>query len=155
MLRRGVFEPRIPRMTRIHPEPSGYPWLSPKLKGGWYKTLNAPELILNKPSGATGRAPDILAGMRMTIWAVFGVVALSTAAGESPALRLVQTIPLPGVSGRFDHFAIDLKGQRLFVAALGNNTIEVLDVAGGKRERTVSSLRKPQGVAYLADRNQF
>ncbi len=40
-------------------------------------------------------------------------------AADSPILKLVKTIPLPGVKGRFDHFAIDSKGQRLFVAALG------------------------------------
>jgi YVTN family beta-propeller protein len=62
---------------------------------------------------------------------------------------------LPGVTGRFDHFAVDLKGQRLFVAALGNDTVEVIDIAGGKRGRTVKGLRKPQGVAYLTERNQL
>ncbi len=48
------------------------------------------------------------------------LVCVAVEAAEASALRLVQTIPLPGVKGRFDHFAIDLKGQRLFVAALGN-----------------------------------
>jgi hypothetical protein len=32
-------------------------------------------------------------------------------------LRLVQTISIPGVEGRFDHLAVDLKGKRLFLAA--------------------------------------
>src|SRR5216117_958293 len=47
------------------------------------------------------------------------------AVGEG-SLRLVQTIPLPGVAGRIDHLAVDLAGKRLFVAALGNNTVEVV-----------------------------
>ena len=37
-------------------------------------------------------------------------------------LKLNRTIPLTGVQGRFDHFAADIQGKRLFVAALGNNT---------------------------------
>jgi chromate transporter len=50
------------------------------------------------------------------------------AATDAPPLRLVQTIPLPGVQGRIDHLAVDVAGQRLFVAALGNNTVEVVDL---------------------------
>src|SRR5437763_17004370 len=47
-------------------------------------------------------------------------------AGGGP-LRLVNSILLPQVRGRIDHMAVDIKGQRLFVAALGNNTLEVID----------------------------
>lgn len=68
-------------------------------------------------------------------------------------LKLANTIPLPGVKGRFDHGAMDAKGGRLFVAALGNNTLEVIDAANGKRLKSVTGLHKPTGVAYLADRN--
>jgi YVTN family beta-propeller protein len=70
-------------------------------------------------------------------------------------LKLIQTIPLPGVKGRFDHFSIDPKGKRLFVAALGNNTVEVLDLAGGKRIQSVLGLSKPQGVLFFAGRNEL
>ncbi|MDB6031578.1 MAG: pyrrolo-quinoline quinone beta-propeller repeat-containing protein [Verrucomicrobiales bacterium] len=72
--------------------------------------------------------------------------------GAEP-LTLAKTIPLHGVTGRFDHFALDVKGQRLFVAALGNNTLEVIDVAGSKRLHTIKSLSKPTGVAFLPDEN--
>src|SRR5213078_886635 len=37
------------------------------------------------------------------------------------------------VERRIDHFALDPAGKRLFVAALGNGTLEVLDVDAGKR----------------------
>jgi hypothetical protein len=77
-------------------------------------------------------------------------------AGTQPAtLKLVQTIPLPGVTGRFDHFAVDAKGHRLFVAALGNNTLEVLDIAAGQRLKSIAGLHKPTGVLYLASPNQI
>jgi DNA-binding beta-propeller fold protein YncE len=62
---------------------------------------------------------------------------------------------LPGVKGRFDHFAIDTKSRRLFVAALGNNTLEVLDLAAGKRIKTITGLHKPTGVLYLTTPNQI
>src|SRR5512137_2226704 len=75
-------------------------------------------------------------------------------AAETAPLKLMQTIPLPGVKGRFDHFAIDTKGKRLFVAALGNNTLEVVDLAAGKRIRSVSGMSKPTGILYLPDQNQ-
>jgi DNA-binding beta-propeller fold protein YncE len=60
-----------------------------------------------------------------------------------------QVILLPGVEGRIDHLAIDSVGQRLFVAALGNGTLEVLNVRAGKRISQISGLKAPQGVAYL------
>jgi len=69
-------------------------------------------------------------------------------------LKLIQTVVLPGVTGRWDHFAIDTKGQRLFVAALGNNTLEVVDIAAGKRLKSIAGLHKPTGVVYLANPNQ-
>jgi YVTN family beta-propeller protein len=69
-------------------------------------------------------------------------------------LRLDKTIPLPDVSGRIDHMSVDVKGERLFVAALGNDTVEVIDLKTGKRIKTIAQLREPQGVLYVpgADR---
>jgi DNA-binding beta-propeller fold protein YncE len=69
-------------------------------------------------------------------------------------LKLVQTIPLGRVEGRIDHMSADVKGQRLFVAALGNNTLEVVDLAQGKQIRSVTGLHEPQGVAYLPELDQ-
>src|SRR6185436_2633746 len=83
------------------------------------------------------------------------LVTLGLRAAEWPSLKLKSTVPLPGVKGRFDHFAIDAKGHRLFVAALGNNTLEVIDTAAGKRLKSISGLHKPTGVLYLATQNQI
>jgi YVTN family beta-propeller protein len=74
--------------------------------------------------------------------------------GAEP-LKLVQTISLSGVKGRFDHFSIDSNGKRLFVAALGNNTVEVIDLAEGKRIHTISGMSKPQGVLFVAHHNEL
>ena len=78
---------------------------------------------------------------------------LVSQAGEPRSLQLVKAIPLPEVSGRFDHFSVDVKGRRLFVAALGNNTVEVLDLNAGKRLRSIKGCDKPQGVLYLEKAN--
>src|SRR5437763_3807563 len=86
---------------------------------------------------------------------LFLSVALSVQAAEPLTMKLTETIPLPGVKGRFDHFAIDAKGHRLFVAALGNNTVEVVDIAAAKHLKSITGLHKPQGVLYLAERNQI
>jgi DNA-binding beta-propeller fold protein YncE len=75
-------------------------------------------------------------------------VSMSVAAA-SPPLGEVQVIALPGVQRRIDHFAVDPAGQRLFVSALGNHTLEVVDVAAGKRITSIPDLNEPQGVAYL------
>jgi glutamine cyclotransferase len=66
-------------------------------------------------------------------------------------LRLQQTVPLPGVEGRIDHFALDAAGERLFVCALGNNTVEVLDLRKGERIRSLTGLGAPQGVVYIPE----
>jgi DNA-binding beta-propeller fold protein YncE len=63
-------------------------------------------------------------------------------------LVLDRTIPLPNVSGRIDHMAVDLKRGRLFVAELGNNTIDVVDLATGNAVHRINGLHEPQGVGY-------
>jgi len=67
---------------------------------------------------------------------------------QDAPLRLLGTIPMPGVDGRIDHMAVDLKQNRLFVAALGNDTVEVIDVKAGKRIRSLTGFREPQGIGY-------
>jgi DNA-binding beta-propeller fold protein YncE len=75
------------------------------------------------------------------------------AADTTAALREVGSVPLPGVEGRFDHVALDPDGKRLFVAALGNDTVEVIDLAPdpGRHAGSIKGLRKPAGVALVPD----
>lgn len=72
-------------------------------------------------------------------------------AADQPPLILEKTIALPGVKGRIDHMAVDTAGQRLFVAALGNNTLEVIDLSAGQRLHTIAGLSEPQGVCYVSE----
>jgi len=76
-------------------------------------------------------------------------------ANDSSTLRQVQSIQLPGVEGRIDHMAVDLQGERLFVAALGNNTLEVVDLKAGKRTDEIEGLREPQGVVYVPEADRL
>ena len=79
--------------------------------------------------------------------------ALGVQGADPASLNLIKTIPLPEVKGRIDHLAIDTKGKRLFVAALGNNTVEVLDLNGGAALRSIGGCNKPQGLVYLPKPN--
>jgi DNA-binding beta-propeller fold protein YncE len=76
---------------------------------------------------------------------------ITVAAQSAVPLKLKQTIPLPGVEGRIDHFAFDPAGERLFVCALGNNTAEVLDLHKGQRIHSITGLGAPQGIAYIPE----
>ncbi len=83
-----------------------------------------------------------------------GMVTPSTI-GANGIIRLTQTIPLPNVSGRIDHLSIDVKSQRLFVAALGNNTVEVLDLKAGKLIHSISGLSEPQSALFIPVLNKL
>ena len=74
---------------------------------------------------------------------------------QSAPLKLKQTIQLPGVEGRIDHFAADPSGQRLFVCALGNNSLEVIDLRNGERVHSITGLGAPQGVGYAPEVNRL
>lgn len=101
-----------------------------------------------------------LAGRTMIhaqLLAAFVLLAFSApaAAQSNPPLRLQKTIVMPDVQGRIDHMFFDAQNGRLFVAALGNNTVEVVDVRQGKRVHSISGLHEPQGVLYLSGPNRL
>src|SRR5215211_7977988 len=75
--------------------------------------------------------------------------------GKNATMNLVQTIPLSNVEGRIDHLSIDIQGQRLFVAALGNNTVEVLDLKAGKAIHSISGLSEPQSALFISSLNKI
>ena len=90
--------------------------------------------------------------MRAILLAFFAALAW----GQTNAgLRLEKAIQLPNVQGRIDHMSLDAKTGRLFVSALGNNTVEVIEVPAGKRVKTIEGLQEPQGVLYVADANRL
>jgi DNA-binding beta-propeller fold protein YncE len=86
--------------------------------------------------------------------AVVGSYIVAAESDNAP-FQLKQTIPLPGVEGRIDHFDFDAVGERLFVCALGNNTVEVIDLNKAERVHTISGLGAPQGVAFVPELNRL
>lgn len=85
---------------------------------------------------------------------IVACAAVSWAQAAQP-LRMEKSIEMPEVQGRIDHLSIDVKGGRLFVSALGNNTLEVIDVKSGKRVKTISQLKEPQGILYVAESDRI
>jgi DNA-binding beta-propeller fold protein YncE len=81
----------------------------------------------------------------------FGLIVLSgvslECSGKNP-LRLEKEILLPGVEGRIDHFGADDAGERLFIAAIGNGSVEIVDVQKGQRTGEIKGLKEPQGTFY-------
>src|SRR6266513_2008666 len=85
----------------------------------------------------------------MRLFIVLFVFVASAWGQASHPLRLEKTVELPDVQGRFDPLSEEVKGGRLFVSALGNNTVEVIDTKAGKRIKTITGLQEPQGVLYV------
>jgi hypothetical protein len=82
--------------------------------------------------------------------AIFAGFTVSTSAQEKQQpLKLAQTIALPGVKGRLDHMGVDLEKRRLFVAAVTNNTLEVVDLTGGKVIHSLAGFKDAQDALFL------
>ncbi|HWK11874.1 MAG TPA: hypothetical protein VNR64_17570 [Vicinamibacterales bacterium] len=99
-------------------------------------------------------------GSALTIGITAGAVAAIVSGGcqrteaqSTTALQQVGTISLPGVKGRIDHLAFDDARQRLFVAALGNGTVEVLETAKLTHLKSLTGFHEPQGIAAVPDLN--
>jgi DNA-binding beta-propeller fold protein YncE len=76
-------------------------------------------------------------------------------AQDTSGLVLKTRIPLANVEGRIDHFSADVSGHRIFMSALGNHTLEVLDADSAKRLRTLTDLAEPQGAYYDPSANRL
>jgi len=89
---------------------------------------------------------------------------LAVACGNAPAadtatatrhelapLQLIQRIPVPGVTGRIDHFTAYPKRRLLIFAALGNNSLEIVNTFEGKVVQSIKGLDEPQGVVYVPE----
>lgn len=93
--------------------------------------------------------------LRMATTGALAAAAWTVQAAGAPPVESVATIPMPGVKGRIDHLAADVAGHRLFVAALGNDTVEVLDTSRNRRVKSLSGFGEPQGVAYLPNERRL
>ncbi len=89
--------------------------------------------------------------MRMLVSAAAMILMVAQPRTPQGPLGFLRAIELPHVEGRIDHLALDTSGDRLFVAALGNNTVEVVDLKSGSHLRSLPGFREPQGIASVPD----
>src|ERR1700737_427413 len=82
-------------------------------------------------------------------------IAIGLHAQADPPLRLIKTIFLPGYVGDFEHFADDIKGNRMFLIAEDHKTVEVLDIRTGKRLHTITGFGQPHAIEYLPGPNSL
>ena len=80
---------------------------------------------------------------------------------SSSSFNLIQAIAIPNVNGRIDHMAIDIRGQKLFVAELENNSLDIVDLKAGKRihsmnnNNNVGLLNEPQSIVFIPELNRI
>ena len=87
--------------------------------------------------------------------AAFALLAGNALSQERVPLKLVRTIRLPGIEGDFDHFALDLRGHRLFLAEEDHHTVEVFDSRTFKSLRSIAGFARPHWLLYLPESNQL
>ena len=79
---------------------------------------------------------------------------LVTAVFSAPATTEVHSlepagaIALPGVKGGFDLMAVDVAGQRFFLAAEENGSLEILDLKANQRIKSIGGMDEPKWVVY-------
>jgi DNA-binding beta-propeller fold protein YncE len=88
---------------------------------------------------------------RMVVLGLWGLMTVGQTTVPGGPLVAIRTIDLPEVSGRIDHLAMDLEREHLFVAALGNNSVEVVDARAGARLRQLPGFAEPQGIAVATN----
>lgn len=89
----------------------------------------------------------------MRVLTLVCLVAFSLVPGQSAvvALQPAGSIPLPGVEGRIDHLAVDLDGRRIFLAALGSDAVEVIDLKTSAVTKSLPGFHEPQGIRFLPE----
>jgi len=80
---------------------------------------------------------------------------LAQAGPAGAPLALLACVPLKGVEGRLDHLAVDVATHKLFIAALENHSVEVVDLAKRRRVHRLTAVSEPQGLLFLPDCNRL
>ena len=73
---------------------------------------------------------------------------------EAP-LKLVRSVALPGFTGDFDHFAVDEKGGRLFLAGEDHKTVEVFNLKTGQRLKSIAGFGAPHTIFYFPETDRI
>jgi hypothetical protein len=89
---------------------------------------------------------------RFLMFALMVALAASARAQDHAPLKLVATIPLPGLhDGDFDHFAPDVAGHRLFLTGEENEKVVVLDTNANAVIHTMEDIKAPHAILYRPD----
>lgn len=79
-----------------------------------------------------------------------------SAVKPAETLRLAGRTELPGYTGDFDHFEVDVKGNRLWLAAEDHGTLDVFDLKTGKLLTSHQGIvDTPHGILYLPGKNRL
>jgi len=95
----------------------------------------------------------------MKKFSVVLVLALAWAANllaqQKPPLQLTQTVSVPAGARKWDHFGVDLKGNRLFVTSEEDPVVEVIDLRTNKHIRSLTDFKRPHNVMVFPERNEI
>ena len=81
--------------------------------------------------------------------------AVALAAPRGSALVANGSTAIPGYKGDFDHFAVDTKGGRLFLAGEDGAQLLVFDLRDGVLLRTIPGFGAPHSPFYFAKTNEL
>src|SRR3984893_12591335 len=83
----------------------------------------------------------------LVILALILVWAAKSPAQERPPLRLVQTVSLPGLQRHWDHFGVDVTGNRLFLTSDEDEpVVDVFDLKTNKLIHTITGTKGSHNV---------
>ena len=77
------------------------------------------------------------------------------AAEPQVPVTLVSTTYLPEIVGDFDHFAVDLKRNHLFVSAEVHHSIEMFDLKTGAHLQSIGGFKTPHSVAFAPEKDEL
>jgi len=90
--------------------------------------------------------------MQYLVLSLVVALVVSSGAQDHAPLKLVETIPLPGLhDGDFDHFAPDVDGHRLFLTGEENEKVLVIDTSTNKLIHTIEDVKAPHAILYRKD----
>jgi hypothetical protein len=77
------------------------------------------------------------------------------AAGPQAPITLLSTTYLPEITGDFDHFAVDLKRNHLFVSAEVHHSVEMFDLKTGAHLQSIGGFKTPHSIAFAPEKDEL
>lgn len=73
----------------------------------------------------------------------------------SEPLTLLHLTALPDIAGDFDHFAVDLKRNHLFVSAEVHHSVEMFDLHTGEHLQSIPGFKTPHSLAFVPEKDEL